>query len=142
MTVTETAKHFRVDRSTVNKWISKGCPCVEWGSAGRSHGHRLDLDAVQRWRVAQLVPTLAQQSEADVLAIVETALLDSLKRDDLATRTKTTEAQVALAVLIIFERVYRNVKQTPLEPHQVPEQLRHLCTVYLDSVERGRIQRR
>jgi len=138
VSVPEAGTYFGFDCSTVRYWIQKlGCPVYELGSVGRGCGSRLNLDDVERWRIARLVPTCAAKAQEDVLAIVERALLDSLKRDDLANRTKMTGAQAALAVLIIFERAFKNLKQQPLEHEHVPEQLRNLCAIHLDSVERG-----
>ena len=142
LSVRAVAEHFGVDPSTVRRWIQKGCPCISLGSVGRGRGSRLDLEAVSRWRVSQLVPTVAHRREDDVLLVIETALLDSLKYDDLANRIKCSESQSALAVMIIFERCYRNVKHEALEPRHIPEQMKHLCAINLGSVERGTFQRR
>ena len=142
MTVHAIAKKFEVDRSTVSRWIQAGCPVLELGSVGRGRGSQLDPEAVARWRVGQCAPAVARQSDEHVLGVVTQALLDALNRDDLARRTKTTEAQAALAVLIVFERVYRNLKERPLTREQLPKPLMRLCTIYLDSAERGIIHRR
>jgi len=138
----QAAKHLRLHRSTLSKWLKAGAPCLEEGQSGRGHTAMVDLDALMRWKAGKLAPGLAQRNDEDLLALMATVLMDALKRDALATRTKTTEAQAALAVLIIFERLYRNVKQQPLTPQHIPEQMRHLCTDYLNSVERGTCQRR
>ena len=131
------AKQLRLHRSTLSKWLKAGAPCVEEGSDGRGHTAIVDLDALMRWRAGKLAPGLAQRNEDDMLQLFETALMDSLKRDDLARRAKITDMQAALILLVIFERLYRNVKQEPLTPQHVPAQMRHLCTDYLNSVERG-----
>lgn len=136
MTVRGIAQHFGVDRSTVCRWIHLGCPVSDLGSVGRGRGSQLDPESVTHWLVSRHVPVVVQQSDDRVLGLVAHALLDAVKRDDLARRTKTTEPQAALAVMIIFERVFRNVKQAPLTRDQVPEHLMQLCTIYLDSVER------
>lgn len=133
----ESAKFFRVDVSTIRRWVQIGCPCLALGSVGRGHGTLLDLEAVARWRAAQCVPQLTERAYDHVLELAEVALIHALTRDGLARRTRTTDAQAALSVLIIFERLYRNIMQRPLEKAQLPEQLRHLCANYLDSVERG-----
>lgn len=137
MTVAGIARHFKVDRSTVNRWIQAGCPVSDLGSVGRGHATQLDLEAVSRWRVAHCVPIVAQQSDDRVLGLVAQALIDALKRDELARRMKTTDAQAALGVLIVYERLYRNVMQGPLTREQLPQQLMQICTNYLDSVERN-----
>lgn len=138
----QAAKQLHCHRSTISRWLKQGAPCLEEGRDGRGHSAIVNVDALMRWKAGKLAPALAQRNDDDILRLVETALFDALKRDDLARRTKTTDAQAALAVLIIFERLYRNVKQQPLEPRGVPEQMRRLCTDYLDSVERGTFQRR
>jgi phage terminase Nu1 subunit (DNA packaging protein) len=138
----QAAKRIGKHRSTLSKWLKQGAPCVEEGHDGRGHSAIVDVDALMRWKAGKLAPGLAQRHDEDILKLMETALMDALKRDELQHRTKTTAAQAALAVLIIFERVYRNIKQQPLEARDVPAQMRNLCTDYLDSVERGRFQRR
>jgi phage terminase Nu1 subunit (DNA packaging protein) len=142
VSVTQTATHFQVHPATVRGWIRHGCPCVVEGSVGRSHGSVLDLVAVARWRVAQLVPVVAARSEDDVLAVMATILWDSLKRDDLAGKTGIHESQAEHAALLIYERAHRNVKHTPLQRQDLPDELKRVCSNYLDFVERGTFQRR
>ena len=142
MPLKEAAKTLRLHRSTLSKWLKQGAPCLEEGSSGRGHTARVDLEAIQRWRARKFAAGLAQRNDTELLDLMATALMDAMKRDDLQHRTKTTADQVALAVLIIYERVYRNVMQQPLEPQDVPHAMRNLCTDYLDFVERGTFQRR
>jgi hypothetical protein len=137
MTVREAAKYFRKHPATVNGWIRHGCPTVSLGSVGRSHGSILDLDAVSRWRVAQLVPMAAQQAETDVLALMGAVLWDSLKRDDLAGKTGIHESQAEHAALLIYERAHRNVKQTPLQRQNLPDELKRVCANFIHSIEEG-----
>lgn len=119
-----------------------GCPTCELGSVGRGHGSVLDPDEVARWQVAKHVPVVTQDGDNRLLDVVAQALIAVLKLDDLARRIKVTDAQAALCILIIFERVYRNVRQEPLTREKIPIQLMQLCIIHLDSVERGIIHRR
>ena len=138
MTVRETAKQFGVHIGTVRRWIRAGCPCLQLGSVGRGHGAQLDPVEVQQWRVSQLIPTLAAQAEADVLKILATGMFDSLKRDGLMGQTLPAE----FVALKIYERIYRNVKETPLEAKDLPDEMKRISANFLDSVERGNFQRR
>ena len=136
MTVGAAATHFKVHASTIRSWIRRGAPCLEAGSVGRGHGSRLDPQAVQNWLVAQRVPSVAVEAEQEVLTILATALFDSVKRDHLADQIGMTEAQAARAVLVIFERAFRNVRRQPLQRRDLPEEMKRLCAIYLDSIER------
>jgi hypothetical protein len=50
-TVAQAAAHFKVDRSTIRKWIAGGdCPVVRRGTRGPGRGAVLDLAAVAAWR--------------------------------------------------------------------------------------------
>lgn len=135
VTGAQLARHFEVHPSTIRRWVAAGCPVLELGSVGRGHGASFHIPAVEQWRIRQTVPTAIHRSDQETLDVVTTALLDTLKRDDLAKRAKITGMQAALVVLLIFERVYRNIKQQPLERQEVPEEMRHLCAIYLNSVE-------
>lgn len=142
MPLAQAAKTLSLHRSTLSKWLKQGAPCLEEGHSGRGHTARVDLEAIQRWRARKFAAGLAQRNDTELLELMVRALMDAMKRDDLQRRTKTTADQVALCVLIIYERYYRNLKQQPLEPQDVPQAMRNLCTDYLDSVERGTFQRR
>ena len=132
MTVGAAATHFKVHASTIRSWIRRGCPCIESGSVGRGHGSRLDHQAVERWLIEQRVPSVAVQAERDVLAIAETALSDLLKRDRWMGQTLPAER----FALLFYERLFRNIKQRPLQANDLPAELKRIVTNYLDSIER------
>jgi hypothetical protein len=138
MTVRQLAMHLGVHIGTVRRWVRFGCPCIELGSVGRGHGTQLDPVEVQQWRVSQLIPTLAAQAEADVLKILATALYDVLKRDGLMGQTLPAE----LMVLQVYERAHLNITHEPLQLKDLPEEMKRISAIHLDSVERGRHQRR
>jgi hypothetical protein len=73
------ARHFGVDPSTVRRWIREGAPCVEPGSAGRTHGARVDLVAVARWRAARL--GVVDEDRRGLLPTIQEAILGTLRRD-------------------------------------------------------------
>ena len=138
MNVQAASKHFRVHPTTVRRWVSRGCPTLELGGVGRGHRSRLDPQSVERWLVEQRVPSASAQAEQDVLAIVATALYDVLKRDGLEGQILAAER----VVLMIYERLYRNVKQTPLQVKDLPDEMKRVCFNYLEFVEHGHFQRR
>jgi phage terminase Nu1 subunit (DNA packaging protein) len=86
----QAAKQLRLHRSTLSKWLKQGAPCLEEGRDGRGHSAIVNLDALMRWKAGKLAPALAQRHDDEILTFVEAALLDALKRDDLARRTKMT----------------------------------------------------
>lgn len=133
MTVDEVAQHFGRPPGTIRLWIRQGCPTLELGSVGPGNGSRLDLKAVEAWRVRRWVPTFTAQSEDDVLALVETALVDVLKRDNLMGKTMPAEWMAGL----IYARVFQNLKQRPLESQDLPADLARIVTNHLRSLERG-----
>jgi hypothetical protein len=136
--VVQAARYFKVHVSTVRRWIRAGCPCLEEGSVGRTHGSRLDFNAVQHWLTEQRVPMLAQQAQRDELGTMATALYDCLKRDGLMGQTLPAELMVGK----IYKRLYKNLTKTDLQWQDVPEELKRVCANYLDSVEAGKFQRR
>lgn len=108
---------------------------MDLGSVGRGHGSDLDLDEVTRWRMQQAFPLAADRSDDDMLQKFEHGLLDALKRDDLAKRVRISDPQAALCILIVYERLFRNLKQRPMTKPEVPAQLSHLGDIYLNSIE-------
>ena len=138
MTVVGAAKYFRVHPATIRSWIRRGCPVIELGGVGRNHSSKLDAGAVENWLIERRVPSAAARVEQDILGIAATALYDVLKRDGLAGQTLAAER----VVLMIYERLYRNVKQTPLEAKDVPAEMKRIVTNYIDCIEEnGTVQR-
>ena len=143
MTIVQVAKKLGKHPATIRAWVRRGAPCLTLGSVGRGHGSCLDLDALQRWRVQQLAPGLTSRADDDLLGIVETALLDCLRRDGLAQRARITDPQAALIVVLVYERFFRNLKQTPMTAARLPVKMKRQCAIWLDSVEqRGLLNRR
>lgn len=137
--VREAAADFHVHVGTIRKWIRNGCPTLELGSVGRSHGSRLDLQEVAQWLLTKKVPMLAKRSDDETLSIIATALDDWLKRDGWAGRTVQTER----AALSFYERVYKNLTHQQLELKVLPDAMKLIHSIYLDSVElTGSFQRR
>lgn len=137
MGIRQAAFALRVHPATVRSWIAEGCPCVSVGEVGPGRGATVDLESVRAWRAARLVPGLQSREQADALMIVETALLDSLKRDDLARRVSISPTQAIHLVLLIYERAYRNIKESALTVDALSAQMKCLNAIYIESTARG-----
>ena len=137
MTLREASKLLGVHTGTLRRYVRQGMPTVELGSVGRGHGTQVNLEHAKLWIAQQAVPTINATKHDDTLHRMAVALYDCLKRDDLAARTHISEAQAALCVLLIFERCYRNLHQSPLTADCLPEQLRCYRSIVLDSMELG-----
>ena len=136
MTFPQAAKVLNFHISTLRKWVGQGAPTDELGAVGRGHATQVDPDALMRWRMAKVAPTLARRSQDELLTIMETALLDCVKRDSVAAKAGLTDGQAAMVVLLVFERLFRNVKETPLTADHLPAGMASLRAIYIDSIER------
>lgn len=102
-TVQEVANHFRVDRSTVRRWLTAGCPCLRKGTRGPGGGAVLDLQAVAVWRgrtsgpAGPTVDELMDEIAAGCLATITEA------RADLRVNIRREDA--AAVALILFEQI-------------------------------------
>jgi phage terminase Nu1 subunit (DNA packaging protein) len=142
MNLRRAAKTLNVHIATVRKWIRKGCPCIEQGEVGRRGGTEVDLEQVRRWRVQQVIPSFEERSQADTLQLLTVALLDVLRRDDLAGRAHLSEAQAALVTLLVFERAYRNLKHKPLTLEYLPVAMKPFHSIVVSSMESGTFHQR
>jgi hypothetical protein len=142
LSLTEAANALGVHVATLRKWIRQGAPTLALGSVGRTHGTQVDPEAVKLWRAQRAVPSLTHTAQADTLQTVAVALFDTLKRDDLAATAGLTDGQAAMAVLMVFERAYKNVKREPLAVDGVPELLKPFHAIVLESLEQGTFHQR
>ena len=56
--------------------------------------------------------------------------MDTYKRDA-AERVGITNQQAAGLLVLCYERYYLNLKRTPLDQANLPEEMRQLCAVWL-----------
>jgi hypothetical protein len=142
LSLTEAANALGVHVGTVRRDVRNGAPTEELGSVGRGHATRIDLEKYKLWRAERHVPTLTSQVKHDTLQTLTTILLDTLKRDDLGAQVGLSEAQAALAVLMVFERAYKNVNREPLTTDQLPPELKPFHAIVLESLEQGTFHQR
>jgi hypothetical protein len=137
MTLIQAAKQLNIHPATLRKWIARGCPTVSLGEVGRGHGSEVDLHQIQLWRAQQAVPSFSQAAHNDTLQLLTVALLDTLKRDDLAARVGLTDPQAYMACLLIYERFYKNLTHEPLTADILPPELKPFGAIVLHSMESG-----
>lgn len=113
------ARELRVSPATVRRWLRNGAPAVQPGAVGRSHGARVIVADLERWRRGDM---------PDVMQRVASALVDVLKRDageglpahrHLNIRRREAAALLALA----YERIHRAV--TGSDAQHLPAEIEH-----------------
>lgn len=137
MTLTAAAQHLKVHIGTIRKWIRSGAPTLALGEVGRGHASEVDPEALQTWRAQRAVPTLRSREKQDLLSLLTTILLDTIKRDDLARCAHLTDAQAAAIVLLIYQRAHLHITRSPLAIDQLPPELRPFSAIVLLSIETG-----
>jgi hypothetical protein len=131
----EAARALKVDPSTLRRWVAAGCPCLEEGTVGRNHGAILDLDVVSRWRAERHDAVSVQRQNADLLAIIASALIDSLKRDGAHKRVDITEGQASGLLALAYKRIWQNLTRQPVDEFVSPPEIAHLCAIWLQYTE-------
>lgn len=127
VTLKQAAQILRVDVSTLRRDIVAGCPTVELGGVGRGKGTLVDVDAVRRWRAS---------TRGDVLPLLASALTD-LFREAIYEDARITPPQAVLLFVKIYERVFERLMRHMLLPEDLPPEMKRLCAICLDSIERG-----
>lgn len=64
------------------------------------------------------------------------SLLDVLKRDDVAQRVGISLGQAAGALALAYERLHKNLLYEPFLQKQMPEEIAHLCAIFVEWAER------
>lgn len=127
--IVQAAKALKKDLSTVQKWIARGAPTVRPGSPGRGKGAVVNLKDLLRWRAGDF----AQDDHEEILERLAVAMWDTFLRDDLAGRIGITKKESAGALILMFERFYKNLKHGPVpELEKLPETMRKLFHVWLE----------
>ncbi|MCC7203116.1 MAG: hypothetical protein IT393_10715 [Nitrospirae bacterium] len=123
VTLSQAARVLNRDTSTLRRWIKKGCPTVRMGETGRE-GSLVCLDDIKRWRAG-----VDGIGSTELLETFATALLDSLKRDEVHLRAEITERQTAIALLLAFNRLFKNMYHREIDKDDpLPEAIRQIRT--------------
>ena len=137
ISLVEAAKHFNVHPYTVRRWIVKeGCPCESLGTVGRGKGSLVDPEEVQRWRAEKYGAVTVQRETAEVLAIIATALIDTLKRDQAHERVDIHQGQASGLLALAYQRIWQNLTRRPLDEFVPPPEIKHLCAIFVQWRER------
>jgi hypothetical protein len=105
------------------------------GTTGRGKGSLVDLGAVERWRAKALSSSPTPRQDQEFLALVATALLDVLKRDAAHERVEISFGQASGLLVLAYQRIWQNLTRKPLDALQLPDEIKHLCTIYLEYRE-------
>jgi phage terminase Nu1 subunit (DNA packaging protein) len=93
------AKVLQVDPSTLQRYLRKGCPSLRKGRRGPGNSALVDLRQVRAW----LGPASAPDPDMILRQIAE-ALVLALTEDRADMRAETSQAIVAAAFYVAFER--------------------------------------
>ena len=135
MKLASAAKALERHPATLRKWIAQGCPTVTLGATGRGHGSEVDLAQVQNWRAEKVAPRIHHAAQRDMLQAFTTILVDTVKRDDLASRAGLSAGQAALVVCLLFERAHLNIHREPL--HGWPPEIAPYGAICVQWLETG-----
>lgn len=135
ISTTEAAKHLGVKPSTVQRWIRKGCPVQSLGAVGRNKGSLVNLDEVNRWRSRRCGATSVQRDNESILAMIETALVDTLKRDQAHERVEIHRGLASGLLALAYQRIWQNLTRRSLDEFVLPPEIAQLCVIWLDYIE-------
>src|SRR5574340_958345 len=131
----EAAKHLGVKPSTVQRWIRKGCPVQSLGAVGRNKGSLVNLDEVNRWRSRRCGATSVQRDNESILAMIETALVDTLKRDQAHERVEIHRGLASGLLALAYQRIWQNLTRRSLDEFVLPPEIAQLCVIWLEYIE-------
>ena len=108
---------------------------MELGSVGRSHGAILSLGDVSRWRAGNHGAAAVQRKNKEVLTIIETALVDTLKRDGAHERVDIKEGPASGLLAIAYKRIWLNLTRLSPDEFKLPAQIEQFCAIYVQYTE-------
>lgn len=129
VSLTQAASVLRKSPMTVRRWIKAGAPCVSLGEVGRGHGSRVDLDALQRWLAHRAAPGLTETAQAIQLDALAESLWRVLRNDGVAEKVGISERQAAGLLLLVYERLAKDLTHRPVDLEDLPEQMKRLCSI-------------
>jgi hypothetical protein len=129
MNVNEVARRLKKSRMTVLRMIEDGCPVVEPGSVGRTHGTILNFSDVQQWLVNRAAPGLKQQHERFQLEQLAESLWRVLRSDQAAQAVGISERQLAGILVLTYERIAKDLTHTPVDLRRLPARMKQICSI-------------
>lgn len=129
VSVKEAARVLRKSPMTLRRWIKAGAPCVSLGEVGRGHGAIVDLDAIQRWRAAQVAPGLTDTAQAVQLDQLAESLWRVLRSDEADRKVGISERQAAGLLLLAFERLSKDLTHRAVDLEGLPPRMKQLCAI-------------
>jgi hypothetical protein len=132
------AKALNKTPKTLLGWIKAGAPCVREGEIGRGHGTLVNLEALQQWRAAHVAPGLRQQTQRQQLQALAISLMRCYRNDQAAQVVGTTEQQAAGLLLLVYERLAKDLTGEPVTVGDLPEEMKLLGFISTDSPPRPR----
>jgi hypothetical protein len=129
LSVRQVAKVHHKSPMWVRRQIAAGAPCVELGSVGRGRGSRIDLAAFQRWLANRAAPGLTVAAHTIQLDELSESLWRVLRNDTAAETVGITERQAAKFLLLIFDRLAKDLTREPVDLADLPARMKQFCAI-------------